>query len=164
MKNDSTITIGKITATHGINGWVVIQSYSHPPENIMNYKTYILINNKPNLISILQLKVMPKKIIAQLKDFDNINISEKLIGLDMFICSSEIPLLNNGEYYWKDIEGLRVVTTKDEYIGLVDFVFNNGSNDVLAIKQGSSYIYIAYVSKNLTVVPNKEIIINHETI
>ena len=61
MNKQSTIIIGKVIATHGIKGWVVIQSYSYPSENITNYDTFLCIDNERKYINILELKIMPKK-------------------------------------------------------------------------------------------------------
>ena len=72
--------------------------------------------------------------------------------------------MKHGEYYWRDIEGLKVYTTKNQYLGLVDFIFNNGANDVLAVKQDNHYIYIPYISDYTQVIPNEMVLINHETI
>ena len=164
MNNQSAIIIGKVVATHGINGWVVIHSYSHPSDNIKNYNTFLLIEDEVRTIKILQLKVMPKKIIVQLEDYMDISTSQKIIGQNIYVNASEIPSLNKGEYYWKDIEGLNVYTTHDLLIGSVDFIFNNGANDVLAIKKEGKYVYIPYVSEYVKVIVNEKIVINHEVI
>ena len=37
MEDDKKIYLGKITGAHGIKGWLKIQSFSSPPENILNY-------------------------------------------------------------------------------------------------------------------------------
>ena len=164
MINESIITIGKLVATHGIKGWIAIESYSHPADNIKNYKTFIKINNESVSIDILQLKVLPKKIIVQLKGYDDINVSEKIVGHEILIYASEIPALKTGEYYWKDIEGLEVYSTENIYVGQVDFMFNNGANDVLAIKKKNTYLYIPYIHKYIKVVPSKKILVDHEII
>ena len=164
MSNQSAVIIGKIVTTHGIKGWIVIQSYSYPPENIKNYNTFLNIDEERRYFEILQLKIMPKKIIAQLRDYDNISLSESIVGQNIFIESCDIPKLKHGEYYWRDIEGLKVYTTKNQYLGLVDFIFNNGANDVLAVKQDNHYIYIPYISDYTQVIPNEMVLINHETI
>ena len=164
MKHESAIIIGKVVATHGINGWIAIHSYSHPSENIKDYNTFLLIEDKIKSVKILQLKVMPKKIIVQLEDYDHINISQGIIGENIYIDATEIPSLNKGEYYWRDIEGLAVYTTQDLFIGTVDFIFNNGANDVLAIKQNEDYVYIPYISEYVKVIDNKKIVIDHEII
>ena len=164
MRKHSAIVIGKIVATHGIKGWVVIQSYSYPSQNIKNYTTFINIKNSKECIKIIDLKTMPKKIIVKIENYDDINTSEFLVGKNIFIETSEIPALKKGEYYWKDIEGLDVYTTKDSYIGAVDFIFNNGANDILAIKQNEELVYIPYVNDHIEVIPDEKIIIDHETI
>ena len=164
MIKHSTIVIGKIVATHGIKGWVVIQSYSYPSQNIKNYSTFLHIKNSKECIKIINLKDMPKKIIIKIENYDDINTSESLVGQNIFIEASEIPALKKGEYYWKDIEGLEVYTTKDSYIGSVDFIFNNGANDILAIKQNKELVYIPYINDHIKVIPNEKIIIDHETI
>ena len=164
MIKHSAIVIGKIVATHGIKGCVVIQSYSYPSQNIKNYNTFLHIKNNKEYIKIINLKVMPKKIIIKIENYDDINTSEPLVGQNIFIEASDIPALKKGEYYWKDIEGLEVYTTKDSYIGSVDFIFNNGANDILAVKQNKELVYIPYVNDHIEVIPNKKIIIDHETI
>ena len=164
MNKSSAIVIGKIVATHGIKGWVVIQSYSYPTHNIKNYDTFLYIKNIKEFIEIINLKIMPKKIIIQMKNYDDINSSEALVGQNIFIESSDIPALKKGEYYWKDIEGLEVYTSKNSYIGSVDFIFNNGANDILAVKHNKELIYIPYINDHIEVIPNEKIIIDHETI
>ena len=164
MNRSSAIIIGKIVATHGIKGWVVIQSYSYPTHNIINYDTFLNIKNRKEFIEIINLKIMPKKTIIQMKNYDDINSSESLIGQNIFIEASDIPALKKGEYYWKDIEGLEVYTSKNSYIGSVDFIFNNGANDILAVKHNKEIVYIPYINDHIEVIPNEKIIIDHETI
>tara|TARA_B100001939_G_C16683318_1_gene505381 strand:- start:177 stop:671 length:495 start_codon:yes stop_codon:yes gene_type:complete len=164
MNKSSAIVIGKIIATHGIKGWVVIQSYSYPTHNIKNYDTFLYIKKIKEFIKIIDLKIMPKKIIIQVENYDDINSSESLVGQNIFIEASDIPPLKKGEYYWKDIEGLEVYTSKDSYIGSVDFIFNNGANDVLAVKHNNELVYIPYINDHIKVIPNEKIIIDHETI
>ena len=164
MKQHSAVIIGKIIATHGIKGWVVIQSYSYPSQNIKNYDTFLYIKERKERIKIIDLKTMPKKMIIQMKNYDDINSSEHLVGHNIYIEASDIPSLKKGEYYWKDIEGLEVYTTKDSYIGSVDFIFNNGANDILAVKQNKELVYIPYINDHIEVIPNEKIIIDHETI
>ena len=107
---------------------------------------------------------MPKKVIIKIKDYNDINTSENILGKDILIDKSDIPILVDGEYYWRELEGLEVVTSEEKFLGVVDFIFNNGSNDVLAIKQNNKYIYIALIKDNITLVSNKKIIIKHESV
>ena len=73
MKKHSAIIIGKIVSTHGIKGWVVIQSYSYPSQNIKNYNTFLHIKNSKECIKIINLRTMPKKIIIKIENIKAIN-------------------------------------------------------------------------------------------
>lgn len=164
MKSDNVIVIGKVLSTHGIDGWIAIESYSYPREKINTYNTHLIIDEQQVSITIKDLKIMPKKIIIKLEGYDHISDSEKILGEKIYIKTSDLKTLEDGEYYWHELEGLDIYTTKQHYLGKVDFIFNNGSNDIMAIKSNNDYIYIAYIKKNIVVIPNEKIIINHETI
>ena len=57
------------------------------------------------------------------------------------------------------------LTTKNEHLGIVDFIFNNGSNDVLAIKNNNKSIsYIAFIKKNISKIDNDKIIMCDESV
>ena len=64
--------------------------------------------------------------------------------------NKSLPSLESGEYYWKDLIGLNVFTTKNKSLGVVDFIFNNGSNDVFAIKNNNIISYIAFIKDNIS--------------
>lgn len=164
MKSDNVIVIGKVLSTHGIDGWIAIESYSYPREKINTYNTHLIIDEQQVSITIKDLKIMPKKIIIKLEGYDHISDSEKILGEKIYIKTSDLKTLEDGEYYWHELEGLDIYTTKQYYLGKVDFIFNNGSNDIMAIKSNNDYIYIAFIKKNIVVIPNEKIIINHETI
>ena len=164
MNKQDSVIIGKVISTHGIHGWLSILCFAHPPENLKNYDTFISLNDLIRQIYITDINIMPKKVIIKIKDYDNITLSENLIGKDILIDKSDMPILVDGEYYWRQLEGLEVVTSQEKFLGIVDFIFNNGSNDVLAIKQNNKYIYIALIKDNITLVPNKKIIIKHESV
>ena len=162
-KRDSVI-IGKVISTHGIHGWLSILCFAHPPKNLLIYDTFIFSNDLLRQIDISHIKVMPKKVIIKIKDYDSITSSENILGKDILIDKSDMPKLLEGEYYWRELEGLEAVTSEEKFLGVVDFIFNNGSNDVLAVKNNNKYIYIALIKDNITLVPNKKIIINHESV
>ena len=62
---------------------------------------------------------------------------------------NELIKLKSNEYYWRDLEGLKVYDSSKIYIGVVDFIFNNNTNDVLVIKDQENVKYVAYIKSNL---------------
>ena len=45
MKSDKKIHVGKITGAHGIKGWLKIISFTSPPENIIQYSSWIFLKD-----------------------------------------------------------------------------------------------------------------------
>ena len=109
MEDDKKIYLGKITGVHGIKGWLKIQSFSSPPENILNYPSWIINNQgEEELYSIEQGRKQNNKIVVKLEKIDDRNTAESLINSKIQILRSDLPKLSNENYYWSDLVGLSV--------------------------------------------------------
>jgi len=134
MEDDKKIYLGKITGVHGIKGWLKIQSYSSPPENILNYPSWI-INNKgeEDFYSIEQGRKQNNKIVVKLEKIDDRNTAESLINSKIQILRSDLPKLSNENYYWSDLVGLSVLNSEETVIGKIESLIETGANDVMVI-------------------------------
>jgi 16S rRNA processing protein RimM len=63
--------------------------------------------------------------------------AEQLRGKMVLIDPAELPPLEEDEYYWKDILGMRVVSEKGEDVGMIKEIFPTGSNDVYVVQKGA---------------------------
>jgi 16S rRNA processing protein RimM len=50
-----------------------------------------------------------KKIVAHLRGIDNREDSQKFIGKDVYIDKEQLPELKEGEYYWHELIGFKVI-------------------------------------------------------
>ena len=57
---------------------------------------------------------------------------------------SALPTLKEGEFYWDDLVGCRVMAPGDDgallYLGDVDYLLETGANDVLVVRASESSI------------------------
>jgi 16S rRNA processing protein RimM len=60
--------------------------------------------------------------------------AEALRGTEVWVPRSALPPPVDGEYYWVDLEGLRVVNTQGVDFGVVSHLFSTGANDVLVAR------------------------------
>ena len=67
------------------------------------------------------------------------------MGADIGIHRTQLPALKRGEYYWADLEGLRVVCLDGTELGTVSYLLETGANDVLVL-QGDRERLIPYVA------------------
>ena len=134
MEDDKKIYLGKITGVHGIKGWLKIQSFSSPPENILNYPSWIINNQgEEDFYSIEQGRKQNKKIVVKLENIDDRNTAESLINSKILILRSDLPKLSNENYYWSDLVGLSVLNSEEKVIGKIESLIETGANDVMVI-------------------------------
>jgi len=134
MEDDKKIYLGKITGVHGIKGWLKIQSFSSPPENILNYPSWIINNQgEEELYSIEQGRKQNNKIVVKLEKIDDRNTAESLINSKIQIQRSDLPKLSNENYYWSDLVGLSVLSSEEKVIGKIESLIETGANDVMVI-------------------------------
>ena len=134
MEDDNKIYLGKITGVHGIKGWLKIQSFSSPPENILNYPSWIINNQgEEELYSIEQGRKQNNKIVVKLEKIDDRNTAESLINSKIQIQRSDLPKLSNENYYWSDLVGLSVLNSEEKVIGKIESLIETGANDVMVI-------------------------------
>ena len=126
------VVIGKIGASYGVKGWVKINSYTDVPEGIFDYSPWILADGKEYQID--QWRPHGKALVAKLEGIDTRDDAERIKNLDIAIQAEQLPELEEGEYYWRELTGMQVVTTQGYYLGTVAEVFNTGANDVLRIR------------------------------
>ena len=134
MEDDKKIYLGKITGVHGIKGWLKIQSFSSPPENILNYPSWIINNQgEEDFYSIEKGRKQNNKIVVKLETIDDRNTAESLINSKIQILRSDLPKLPNENYYWSDLVGLSVLNSEEKVIGKIESLIETGANDVMVI-------------------------------
>lgn len=141
------LIVGKLNGASGIKGWVKVYSYTDPKENILNYSPwYLKLDGQWQQVSILNGREQGKTVVAQLKGCNDRNTAESYRGVEIAIEESQLPQLEEGEYYWRDLIGLTVVNMAGEELGTVKKMMETGANDVLVVKTASKEeLLIPYV-------------------
>jgi 16S rRNA processing protein RimM len=129
------IIVGKIGAPYGIKGWLKITSYTESIPDILDYGPWYLEDNQSwKLIEVEDGRTHGKGIVAKIKGFNTPEAARILTGKTIAINRSQLPKLNQQEYYWSDLKGLTVINQQNEVLGVVIYLIATGSNDVLVIK------------------------------
>ena len=126
------VVIGKITSVYGVKGWVKINSYTETPEGIFDYAPWFLGDEKEYQID--QWRPHGKSLVAKIVGVDSRDDAERIKNLDININASQLPDLGDEGVYWRELTGMKVVTTQGYDLGVVKEVFNTGANDVIHVK------------------------------
>lgn len=135
-RSDRLVLIGKIAATHGIRGQLRVIPYSGDPESITALTTFLVKGAKGEMepCEVAQAVQHGKRVLVSIKPYDNINQVRHLVGRELYVRREQLPELPDGEFYWFDLIGLRVVTDGGEPLGTLEEIFATGSNDVYVVK------------------------------
>ncbi len=132
---DSLISLGKISGVFGVKGWVKVHSYTDPREKIVEYGRWQLKHQGQwREVELQAGKRQGKTVVAKLVGLDDRNEAELYRGDEIAILPSQLESLEEGEYYWRQLKGLSVVTTEGVELGTVHNLLETGANDVLVVK------------------------------
>jgi 16S rRNA processing protein RimM len=139
MMQDSaeTVSVGYIAGLYGVRGWVKVFSHTSPKENILTYSPW-LIAGKP--VDVLDGRLHGKGLIAKLDGVTTRETAAALMKAEICVYRHQFARLPEGEYYWSDLIGLKVVTVDDVDLGQVTGLMETGANDVLVVDNGSELL------------------------
>ncbi|MFK7977741.1 MAG: ribosome maturation factor RimM [Halioglobus sp.] len=138
----SSLAVGKITGSYGIKGWVKIHAFTEQRESFVQLgKWYIRQSQSGNesieAIPFDEFKLHGKGLVAHITGVDDRTEAETYKGLELVAGPDALPTLEDGDFYWHQLEGLKVwCTERDERVllGIVDHLIETGANDVLVIR------------------------------
>lgn len=129
------IILGKLGAAYGIRGWLKVFSSTEQAESIFDYQPwFIQRSGQWQHIEIEDWKHHNKDIIVKLSGIDDRDAATLLTNFEIAVDSTQLPKLDNNEYYWKDLMGCHVVTLDGYDLGTIIDMMETGSNDVIVIK------------------------------
>jgi len=133
------VALGYISAVHGIKGWVKVHSWTRPMEAILQYQPWLLGEEKKP-VKIVDGRKQGKGLAVVLPGFESREQAAVLVGSQIFVRRDQLPVPGKDEYYWSDLEGLEVKTTKGELLGRVEKLMETGANDVLVIRGNREHL------------------------
>ncbi len=132
---DDLMVVGKIFSVHGVRGEVKVFSFTDPIDNLLQYPRWTL--RRDGVVKQVELvsgRSTQKDLVAKLKGLDDRDEARLLSGYEICISRSLLPDLTDGEYYWYQLEGLKVIDTQGQLLGVVDHLLETGANDVMVVK------------------------------
>jgi len=135
VNKEQEITLGKIGAVYGIKGWLKIHSFTDETDAILDYFPWSLkLGNNIQTVKITDWRKHNKGLIVKVDGIDDRDIAQALVGSEIFVNETALPELPEGDFYWRDLIGMSVITTKGYDLGVVTDMMETGANDVLVVK------------------------------
>ncbi len=132
---EDLIVIGKIVSVHGVRGDVKVYSFTDPIDNLLDYRHWTLRRGgEVKQVELVTGRLQGKILVASLKGLNDREVARSYADFEICIPRAELPALANDEYYWYQLQGLKVINQLEQLLGVVDHLLETGANDVLVVK------------------------------
>ena len=140
------VIVGKVGGPFGVQGFLKILSYTDPDENILTYRPwYLKIRDQWQAVPVTEAKINGQQLIARFDNITDRDIARRYTNCEIGVERSLLPAAPQGEFYWNDLIGLKVIATDGKEIGLVTAMMETGSNDVLVVQREKNEIGIPFI-------------------
>ena len=148
--NPDLLILGKVVGIHGVRGEIKVLSSSRSPDCLVDQKEVFLRDSDQQELCRRTIRLArPHKKVAllSLEGVCSADEARQYVGNDVLVDKSKLPALEPGEYYWFQIQGLRVETLEGRRLGQVERIISTPANDVYIVGGGREEIFIPAIEE-----------------
>ena len=129
--SEKRIALAAVAGAHGVKGEVRLKLFSNSIASLARHATVQIAGAERRL---LDVREGGKTAIARLEGIADRSAAEALRGQLLEVERSDLPALDEGEYYHADLVGLPCVDRDGQPVGTVVAVENFGAGDLLDVE------------------------------
>ncbi len=134
IADERRILIARMVGAFGVSGEIKCQSFANPIQQLLKYKPLIMrFNEVESVLPEIKGRVTAKGLVVRLPQITDRDAAQALHGAELWITRSQLPKPKDGEYYWIDLEGMRVVNREGIEFGTVSHLFETPANPILVV-------------------------------
>jgi 16S rRNA processing protein RimM len=138
---DRIVVLGRISGVFGVKGWVKIQSYTDPQDNLLDYPVWQLQQRgewKP--VRWAEGRPANRTLLGKFDNVSNPDEAQTLVGAEIGVWRSEMPPPAPGEYYWEDLAGLDAYSPTGQWLGKVDHFRETAVHPLMVIRGEAEHL------------------------
>lgn len=130
------VLMGRVLGAFGVRGELKVESFADPAGAILRYRPWTLRDARGHERTLdgVRGRETAKGVVASLPGVDDRDAADAMRGTEILVPRDALPPPSPGEYYWVDLEGMRVVTLEGVELGTVSHLLATGANDVLVVQ------------------------------
>jgi 16S rRNA processing protein RimM len=145
------LTVGRIGSPFGVKGWVHVESYTDPPQRLLDYRSWGLRSGsgEPNARQLAEAREHGNGLIARLEGVEDRNAAALLQGVAIEVARSALPPLRAQEFYQADLIGLAVMNLQGIDLGVVRHFIAAPAGPVMVVQQGGREHWVPATRQHL---------------
>lgn len=161
------VVVGRFGSPFGIKGWIKVVSFTDPIDKVVDYLPWTVIKDKAEVtLKKIKGQLHGGHLIVKFPCCDDRDTAKNYTNLEISIKRTQLPHLTEGEYYWVDLIGLKVINQEQIDLGQVESLLATGSNDVFVVREISGKKrYIPYLGQVVLKIdlPNKMLLVDWDS-
>lgn len=138
---EQKIIVGRFGSPFGVKGWIKLQSFTEPEENLLAYRHwYWSKQDSWTLIEHDDHARHGKGWVVHLAGYDSPEAVRFLAGNDIAIARGDFPSLAEGEFYLNDLLGFTALNLQGIELGKVAGFIDSGAHELLVIQGSKEYL------------------------
>ena len=161
MDRQGFVEIGLFIGPHGIKGEVKVKSFTEIPENLFVYDEFFL-GNQTKPIKLKLVRKVKQNLICIVEDIKTRNEAEKFKNLTLYVKRDNLPLLNDDEFYQRDLLNFDVYNLERHNLGFVTSFNDFGGGLLVEVEKNKKRFYLPIGKPFLKDInyKDKEVILN----
>ncbi|MEN8720548.1 MAG: ribosome maturation factor RimM [Oceanococcaceae bacterium] len=149
----SSLVVGRIRGAFGVQGWVRVESFTDPAENVLTYQPWT-VETRSGVVSLVPLngRWHGPGLVVQLGTPDGGIVTDRdralaLTNADVRVERNLLPPPKPGEVYLADLLGMTIVSADGHRLGRIENLLDNGVQPVLdvGVEGGASRLLVPFV-------------------
>lgn len=144
VKPEDLLEVGVVIGVHGLRGDVKIRPLPTGHLALPGAREVYLKDSSDLLVACKAVRSSKHKqnILLRLAGRENLSAAESLVGASVWMAKTDLPELDDEQYYWSDLEGLEVDDQQQGVLGRVVGMFATAAHDILEVDSPAGEILI----------------------
>lgn len=137
------VEVGRVLGAWGVKGGLKVMPFAADAQALFSTKRWYLAPAEPPrpgglehpvLLRIALAREQGDGIVATVQDLDDRDVAESLKGTRIWVSRASFPTPDEGEFYWVDLIGMRVLDREAQPLGEVVGLLETGPHCVLRVR------------------------------
>lgn len=133
---DHRMEVGLLAGTHGLRGDLKLRPLP-TGEYALKAGLEVLLENETGELTNRQLtRCTPHKqfLLVRFDGIHDLETASPLVGQRVLVRCDQLPELDEGRYFWSELEGLGVIDQRRGLLGRVEEMFTTPAHDILVVR------------------------------
>ena len=131
---EKSVVVAKILTTHGVRGFVKLESYMEKPKDIFNYSDKLYDKNNKNVKIKFVGTSRPNVFITEVDGVNDMDLAKSYKNIELYLNLKFLPKNKDNEFYFNELVGLKTKSFDGKSAGEIIDVNDFGAGVVIEIK------------------------------